>query len=117
MWSPRNLLHLTFSAIWNKHDKILKKKKTRIDYLKGDVFADEAGVNAKAPYYHYANASLVIPGIQSSRVSDSGTRDRERTGAKEIWEILLVLLPPFNSAILEPNFDLFGLKKEIVVRL
>ena len=49
-------------------------------------------------------------------MSDSGTRHRERTGAKKIWEILLVLLPPFNSAILEPNFDLFVLKKEIVVR-
>ena len=73
--------------------------------------------NYWAPYYHYANASLVIPGIQSSRVSDSGTGDRERTGAKKIWEILLVLFPPFNSAILEPNFDLFVLKKEIVVRL
>ena len=45
-------------------------------------------------------------------MSDSGTRNRERTGAKKIWEILLVLLPPFNSAILEPNFDLFVLKKK-----
>ena len=90
----------------------MKKKKTRIHRSKGDVFAVVAGVNAKATYYHYANASLVIPGILSSRVSESGTCDRERSGAKKIWEILLVLFPPFNSAILEPNFDLFVLKKK-----
>lgn len=73
--------------------------------------------NTELPTINYANASLVIPGIQSSRVSDSGARNRERNGAKKIWEILLVLLPPFNSAILEPDLDLFVLKKEIVVRL
>ena len=67
--------------------------------------------NTELPTINYANASLVIPGIQSSRVSDSGARNRERNGAKKIWEILLVLLPPFNSAILEPDLDLFVLKK------
>ena len=38
--------HLTVSANWNKHDKVLK---VRI-HLKGDVFFGFAVVDAKAPY-------------------------------------------------------------------
>ena len=45
------LLHLTFSANWNKRD-IFKYEKARI-HVKSDVFAAFAIVDAKAPFLLY----------------------------------------------------------------
>ena len=41
-------LHLTFSANWNKRDRVWKNA----IHFKSDVFAAIAVVAAKAPYYH-----------------------------------------------------------------
>ena len=46
------LLHLTFSANWNKRD-IFKYEKARI-HVKSDVFAAFAIVDAKAPFLLYS---------------------------------------------------------------
>ena len=48
-------LHLTFSANWNKRDKVWYNA----IHFKSDVFAPIAVVDAKAPYYDLFSSLLV----------------------------------------------------------
>ena len=47
----------------------------------------------------------LVDGTQATLFFPSVIYHWKRTG-KEIWVMLLVLFPPFDSAILKPDFDL-----------